>query len=565
MSPKLNWLRLTIYSLSASLIGLSFIGGVIGYSPIPYWDMWGATLQFVQRFDDDPFRLLFSQHNEHRIVLSRLLFLVDYHVFDGASAFLVVCNYLFALAIWAVLARCLLALNAAEKHPDRWILVALLGAWLFLWAQKVNFTWAFQSQFFLAQLLPLLAFLSLGQAAVRSGTWNRWFLSAVLLGAMSSLTMANGVFALPLMAFGAVLLRMKPGPIIVLALCAAIVISLYFSDYHQPSAHGSVLQTLTSQPLSILLYTFTYLGNPGVYIAGSSDLVKGLSALVGLGLAVTASGLTALAVRRCPAHPVSFGLLLFIIFVGAGAFVTATGRLSFGLDSAFSSRYTTPVLMAWAALFCIASPRLMRFHTLGASRPYITFSAAITALCLLMVGQVRALTPMHQINHQKHVAALALEIGIGDDTLVSLVHPNTDHSLAIARAASHADLGIFGTLELQSARELLGQSAMLSTHRTCAGDLENFEIIDNEPGYVRIYGWQFASRRERQGPRFHIVDADSKIVGIAIPGRASPHLEEAYGQIAARSGFTGYLQSGAVGKELRIISGQCQSIDRLGD
>lgn len=565
MSPKLNWLRLTIYCLSASLIGLSLIGGVIGYSPIPYWDMWGATLQFVQRFDADPFRLLFSQHNEHRIVLSRFLFLVDYHVFDGTSAFLVVCNYLFALAIWGVFARCLLALNMAQKHQDRWILVALLGAWLFLWAQKVNFTWAFQSQFFLAQLLPLLAFISLGQAAVRSGTWNRWFLSAVLLGAMSTLTMANGLFALPLMAFGAALLRMKRGPIIVLALCAVIVISLYFSDYRQPSAHGSVLQTLTSEPLGVLHYTFTYLGNPGVYIAGSSDLVKGLSALVGLGLTVTASWLTTLAVRRRPAHPVSFGLLLFIIFVGAGAFVTAAGRLSFGLESAFSSRYTTPVLMAWAALFCITSPRLMRFHASGAYRPYMTLGVAIGALCLLMIGQVRALTPMHQINHQKHVAALALELGIGDGTLVSLVHPNTDHSLAIARAASQADLGIFGTPKLESAHELLGQSTMLSPHRTCAGDLEKFEIIEGEPDYVRVYGWQYASRRERQGPRFHIIDADSRIVGIALPGRASPQLEEAYGREAVRSGFTGYLQSEALGKDLRIISGQCQSTNRLGD
>lgn len=563
MSPRLDWLRMAIFVLCANLIGLALIGGAIGYSPVPYWDMWGGTLHFVQRFDEDPVRHLFAQHNEHRIVLSRLLFLIDYHLFGGTSVFLIICNYLFAAAIWAVFARCLLSLNIAEPRQDRWILVVMLGAWLFLWAQKVNFTWAFQSQFFLAQLIPLLAFLSLSQAAFHPRVFSRGFVSALILGGLSPLTMANGLFVFPMMILGAFLLRMPRLQIGILGICASIAISLYLSDYHGPAAHGSVVETLRTQPVAALHYTFTYLGNPGVYIAGSFSVVQHASTFAGLCLAAATLVLTIHSILRRPATPVSFGLLLFIIFVGAGAFATAAGRVSFGIESAFSSRYTTPVLMAWAALFCIASPHLLRFHHSGTRQPYLTLGAAIVALCLLMISQARALTPMYPLNHQKQVAALALGMGIGDDVLVSLVHPNTDRAMTIAQAAAQQNLGIYGTPAFNTARESIDQHLNLSSQRSCAGDLETYEIIDDEPGYVRIYGWQFRSNTKPQSARLYIIDAESRIVGVALRGRASPHLVEAYGPEATRSGFTGYLKSDVTHTDLTIVSDACKSLTQF--
>ena len=563
MSRRLHWLRAAIFVLSANLIGLALIGGAIGYSPVPYWDMWGGTLHFVQRFDEDPVRHLFAQHNEHRIVLSRLLFLIDYHLFGGTSLFLVICNYLFAAAIWAVFTRCLLSLNADEPGQDRWVLVAILGAWLFLWAQKVNFTWAFQSQFFLAQLIPLLAFLSLSRAAFHPKLWSRWFMGALILGGLSPLTMANGLFVFPIMFLGAVLLRMPRIQIGIVVICASVATSLYLSDYGAPTAHGSALETLVAQPIAALRYAFTYLGNPGVYIAGSSSLARYASTFAGLCLAAITLALTIQSISRRPATPVFIGLLLFIIFVGAGAFATAAGRVSFGIESAFSSRYTTPVLMAWAALFCIASPHLLRWHHSGSRTPYLAFGAAIVALCILMGSQARALTPMHALKLPKQGAALALGMGIGDDTLVSLVHPNTDRAMTIAQAAALENLGFYGTPELKHARESIDQNLTTSSQRSCAGDLESYEIIDDEPGYVRIYGWQFRSNTKPQSARLYIVDADAQIVGVALRGRASPNLIEAYGPAAARSGFTGYLKSDVTLADLTIVSDVCKSPTRF--
>ena len=564
MPPKLKALRTAILTLCFVLIACSIIGGVIGYSPVPYWDMWGGTVRFVQTFNEDPARLLFSQHNEHRIVLSRLLFLVDYYVFGGTSTFLIVCNYLFATAIWIVFAACLLAINAdIKRQPEHWIMVAILGAWLFLWAQKVNFTWAFQSQFFLAQLLPLLAFLALGQAAVRERYWNRYFCFCLLLGGLSLLTMANGLFVFPLLTCAAMVLRIRRSQIVIFAVCSIAAAALYLSDYQVPATHGSVFETLISQPFAALRYTFTYLGNPSVYIAGSSAPMRATATMLGFSLAAITFILSLRSIIRPPKDPVAFGLLVFIVFVGASALVTAAGRLPFGQASAYSSRYTTPVLMAWAALFCIASPGFLKFHNALPHRQYLTLSGALIGLLILSVSQFRALQPMHAIKHQKAVAVLALELGIADNTTVAVIHPNAQSVLGIARQASDKDLGLFGRPQYKNARELIGTRFKASPIRTCAGKLVDFEVIDNAPDYMRLRGWQFDSRQSYQPRRVYIINSENVVVGLALPGRESPELETAFGHAASRAGFTGYIRSSALSGELAIVADHCQSLDRF--
>lgn len=564
MTPRFRLLKLAVYSLSFILISLALVGGVIGYSPVPYWDMWGGTVNFVLRFDDAPLDRMFEQHNEHRLVLARLFFLIEYHVFGGSGIFLTVCNYLFVFTSWGIFARCLYQINAPDSPPrDTHLLVAIIGAWLFLWAQRMNFLWAFQSQFFLAQLLPLIAFLLLSKAAHESRIWSVTFYAAILVGATSALSMANGVMALPLMAVWAIILRMPKIQVFVLALTAAVTLWLYFLDYSQPPGHGTLFETLLTDPMGMLAYTFRYLGNPGVQLAGSSDFIKAMSSLGGFGLAVFAAVATLRAVKKRPTEPVQAGLLLFIFFVGASAFVTAGGRLLFGMDSAVSSRYTTPTLMAWAAVFCIASPQILRIFRSSDRAALSLVSGAVLALCLLMVSQVRAVGSKQALNYDKAVAVLALEMGIGDRKPISLIYPNIPHVLDIAHHASDADLGIFGRPVYRGLRESIGQTAEISSTKPCSGRLERYEIIDGTTDYVRIYGWQFDSTRKPNVPRIQLVDEHGTIVGAALLGRASPEIKQAYGPAAARTGFVGYLKIDALGQTLIARSDACHSEGRL--
>jgi len=558
MTATLPWLRIAVISLSSILIVFSLIGGVQNYSPVPYWDMWGATLNFVRTFDEAPIAKLFALHNEHRIVLSRLLFLIDYNLFGGHHVFLVLCNFLFAFAIWGVFARCLFKLNLEHQDPrDVWLMVFGLGAWLFLWCQKVNFNWAFQSQFFLAQLLPLCAFLSLSHSNTQGRNWGPSYWAAFALGWLSVLTMANGLMVLPLLAAGAVLLRMTILQVSVFAMNAVIAAYIYLSDYRTPETHGDGFSAFFADPIGVLHYTFSYLGNVGVYLAGPFSFIKFVCLIAGICLSLCAAGLLLSAVRKRPSDPVSPALLLFIIFVGAGAFVTANGRLGFGIGSAFSSRYTTPVLMAWAALFCLYSPAFLRVYTASSRNTYTTLGLAVFGLCLLFVSQTRALLPVHDLHHEKAVAVLAAELGIPDQSTVSVVHPKAAYLVYLAQQTSDEDIGIFSQRPHRNLFEMMGTRREIEVSKSCAGGILETYRVEGRSDVQRLIGWQHSTRFNPQDRRILFLDQNSTIVGAALLGRASPELVSAYGKKASRAGFTGYVQTEALSQSLTVLSEHC--------
>jgi hypothetical protein len=74
-------------------ISLAVIGGIRNYSPVPHMDMWDGFLGFFIQPSANEFGAWWAQHNEHRIVLARLLFWIDQSLFSGAAIFLVTANY----------------------------------------------------------------------------------------------------------------------------------------------------------------------------------------------------------------------------------------------------------------------------------------------------------------------------------------------------------------------------------------------------------------------------------------------------------------------------------------
>jgi hypothetical protein len=61
------------------ILATTFYAVIVTYSPLPFWDAWRevTATQHLTRLAD--------QHNEHRIVLSRLIFVADKLWFDGSN------------------------------------------------------------------------------------------------------------------------------------------------------------------------------------------------------------------------------------------------------------------------------------------------------------------------------------------------------------------------------------------------------------------------------------------------------------------------------------------------
>lgn len=552
--------KLWMAAFAALMFVLAIIGGINSFSPVPYWDMWDGTLNFFLRIRGGDSSLWLAQHNEHRILLSRLLFWLDYTLFDGLSYFLIIVNYIlmaFAIFLFWQFSRLqthsdtgLKPANSdsTDDHPTSVLLFSFFVlAWLSQWMQWENLAWGFQSQFFLAQSLPLAAFYCLAASALQRQS-SLFFAGTLILGILSLFTMANGVIALPLLTLAALIMRVSWLRVALLATCTALGLLFYFWDYQTPGSHASILDTLRYQPIQLLEYVALYLGSPFFALAG-----EGRNGLIAAGLSGGALILLSavrlfMEIKARKINPVTIALLGYLLYLGGTAVGTGTGRVVFGVAQAVSFRYTTPALMAWAALLLLYLPMLVQ-----ASKQYRQIVCIVTVMvcALLLWRQLPALQPQHQKVFDRQVAALALELDIADAQQINHIYVLNAGFLNIANRASEENISVFGQYPLKDLREEWQKRYTApATLPACQGSLDSVNEIEREPDALRINGWIFNPVEETVPSRVTITDSLGRIVGFALTGQPRPDVSAAIHEDAALSGFRGYIEPVDTGTEL---------------
>lgn len=534
-SPRL---RQFFACMAALLAALALVGAFRNYSPVPFFDMWGPYLQLLDLTASGDWHVWWAQHNEHRIVLARLLFWADLRWFDGAGWFLIAANCalvaLAGLLFWRILGQVDAAPErAADKHALAWFIA---GA-LFFWSQQENLTWGFQSQFILAQLVPLAALYALYRS-IQGGAGM--FVLACLLGILCAGTMANGVLALPLMTAYALLTRQGWRRGVVLALVTTLVLFAYFHDYATPAGHSSPLQSLREHPLQLVRYVLYYLGSPFHFAFGNKGLGRVAATLAGLFLLGSAIRFAWCFWRQPRQFALQLALLFFIAYIVGTAFGTAGGRLIFGLSQALSQRYTTPALMAWAALLVLYAPALLALQ----ERPRRRAWGGLVVLAVLMMAyQWRALKSNEDELFGRSVAALAVEMRVKDQAEIGRVAPNTDIVDSSALAADR-QRSVFGLYPYRGARASMGQQMAPMALPACRGALELAETIAGDQRFVRVSGWLYEPLGNTVPQVVRMLDADGTQVGYALGGWAWNDAAAALHKAARQSGYRGYLSSG---------------------
>ena len=225
-SRWLEYLALFLVVVGARL-WLVFLYG----SPVPIMDQWdgeGATL--FKPWLEGTLRLsdLFQPHNEHRIVLSRLLALGLLALNGQWDAQLeIAVNALLCGAMAVLIAVALVKLLG----PGLRTLIALvIGLWSALPYGHENTLWAFESSFYFLLFFSPLAIWGLGLHPLFS--WRWWAGAAGLL--LACLSMASGFFAaLALLGLSALRLitrrRLNRNSVILVVLCCTVAaIAFYF-------------------------------------------------------------------------------------------------------------------------------------------------------------------------------------------------------------------------------------------------------------------------------------------------------------------------------------------------
>lgn len=545
---KENILMSTFAGFALWMVGLAVVGAVRTYSPVPFWDMLDGTLGFFMRLDGGNSEW-WMQHNEHRILLARLLFWADFKFFDGANWFLIAFNYFLLGGSALVFYRILRAAAATEKPATEEILLGLfLTAWLFLWTQKENMTWGFQSQFILAQLLPLcgLYWLHKSLAGIHS---KRHFLIACGFGVASAGTMANGVLALPLMTFYALVTRQNRLRTGILFSLSAAMLFLYFHDYRAPAVHGILSQALRENPAGVLQYLLRYLGGPFYFLFGKEEFGKLMMNGASLFLIGSSVGFTVKALRRPQENTLALALLFFILYIGGTALGTAGGRLIFGLDQAFASRYTTPTLMAWAALLILYSPSVLAALRTKSAMVLLPLAGLALPMAVFQLG---AMQPDYAKVFQQKMAALALDLQVKDEKQIKTIFPDPRRALVIAKEASARNLSIFGDYPFRDIREQLGLTVQQQPLPVCQGHLDAAEEIDGEGRLIHVYGWMFNVAGKNYPDVIRFLGSQGKVVGYGLTGQPRPDLR-AIDKKAFRAGFQGYLLANQRGKLLTLL------------
>ena len=555
LSPLQRRVALALFMTLASLyVLLTIIGGSKGYSAVPHWDMWNAYLNFFVRAASGDLSVWWEQHNEHRILLSRILFWLDIGLFKGTGLFLLILNYIFFALCIATLLAYLKEIVSPQGQFGRQIIGTVIIVLLSSWIQENNYTWAFQSQFILAQLIPLVAFYLLHRSHVSTDHSARFFTLACLAGVGALGTMANGVLAMPLLTLLGAVVQIGKRRFLILATLAILTTFVYFHNYHAHAGHGSVKFALLQHPGELFQYVLLYLGGPVFYITRRNyQIIAQLAGIFLIGNSVALTWQSLKSPRRSSAQ---LALLTFLLYVGGTAVGTAGGRLIFGLSSAVDSRYMTPVLMAWSALLILHAPRICR--GIG-KHPARVLGALLLVPILLLPEQLKSLESRAGMYFERKVAVLALELGIRDPEQIAATFPFVDWALTLAKVPSEQNLSIFADPAIKDVNQLIGQSEPARAALPCTGNLESYERIDSSR-YARVRGW-LALAESRAVPQVvHLLDDNGQVVGYALTGQPRPDVEAAVGPKTRFAGFKGYVLAERLAAPLvlRGLSPECE-------
>lgn len=274
----------------------------------------------------NPWPDLWSLHNEHRLVTTKL-------AFWGQRALMGLPNYtmlaiignLLLLGIFAIfVSRVLKTASAAGAT------LLFVATMLFSYTSADSMLWAMAAlSNYSVVLFALLAFWMLAKQGAG------WLLGGLVCGLLACVSQGNGFVVL---ALGCVFLSIQRrwlSALIWAILLTAFLIA-HFWDYPIASADSGPLSAI-GRPGEVLLFALIFSGSALSYPTEFEPaLFAMMAASAGLGLVIWGFVLRRLMSSRSRK---SEPLLWFSIFLIASGFLAALGRMDFGLISATTPRY----------------------------------------------------------------------------------------------------------------------------------------------------------------------------------------------------------------------------------
>ncbi len=341
-----------ILGLVAFLVSVALT--VRTYMPCPFWDEWSEISPVAHGAGFSSWGWLWSQHNEHRILITRLLLLADLQFFGGKNISLLIEMYLTQALLLAAIC------HAVERFTNfpRYLKTTLDGLFafcLFHPNQAQNLTWPFQVSFILAFAIATFAFLAIA-------FFERFRLSVLVVIGLSlapllaALNVAGGLLIGPVSIAFAIFKRLRVRHIVAMTALFSASTVAYLTGYYAADPKHPPFAALR-QVKDILVYVLTYFGASWTRLLPHKERVTCLISFVCFGF------LTVRAVRnRSRTSNFEWFCIAECVFMIATASVTAIGRLQFGVGQAYAGRYQTPAMLYWGSLCALALINFQRYR-----------------------------------------------------------------------------------------------------------------------------------------------------------------------------------------------------------
>jgi len=510
------------------------------YLRLPHSDEWDMIAHWNSewRSPDSSWLRFFDQHNEHRIALPRLIFFADLHWFRGAWFLTFGCLVLIQLLHAMLLAR-LISAALRSRTRSRLIVAGLVFILMFSALQIRNIVWGFQIQFVGVFFLGSIAFYFLLGPPAKKATiqlpWQSSFLIGVLFCIAATFTMANGLLVWLVGMIIGIQQRWSLKRNLLFLGFASITWAAYFVDFQFISGHSNPWKEI-DQFWTLLQYVAVYLGNP------ISPYWRDYAMGVGL-MGIVATGFLSIRFifdrnQKIYDSRATQTLLAIVVFIFLTAWVTALGRIEFGVQQATSSRYGTPALIFWISLCALLLSIKVRSCLLSRGLRYIGTVIGISAIVSALTFQFKIPEIEMHFAQTRSAATASLLSKVYDESALKHIHPRPSQIMSVVDTLREKRLSLFSMEIAALIDQSLEQSLAITARDHCAGHIDQVTGLASDRNSFRLRGWAIDKTRDKPADTIIFVSEDL-IRGVAFSGVERQDVEKHYPEIK-RSGWFGY-------------------------
>lgn len=311
----------------------------------PINDDYQAVLDFINKIIatdsiSEKVKLLFSQHNEHRIVYDRIWTIISYKLqYNVDFNFLAFIGNLSLLGIAVIFYK---RFSLLQKPLLLFVPVTVVLFNVSSW-ENMTFAMAALSNF----TVYLFVLISLGFITSNTLDKKRNLYLAFLFLFLAAMTQGGGLFLVPI-SLVILVYKKEYKNVIIYGVLSVLLLTLYFYQYQKPPQSMGIVDSISEFKFDIILFVFSFLGNAFNYYLVYNNPIYSIHFAMVIGALFFLLFLYITYTKYYKKNLFVYSLMLLLVM---SACITAVSRISFGIETSGASRYRINGIIFFIALY----------------------------------------------------------------------------------------------------------------------------------------------------------------------------------------------------------------------